>query len=340
MKTYENDLITVKKIIPNIEELTGRMILVTGSTGLIGSALVDLLCSISTPTKIYVAARNEKKVLNRFRSSLVEYVNYDALSDIDFELELDYIIHAASPASPRLYNDEPVETMLANLIGTRNISEYAISHNVKRIVYISSSEVYGIKENIDAYKEDDFGYVNINDPRACYPSAKRAAETLLASYKKEYALDYVVVRPGHVYGPTANLNDNRVSSAFFYDVLAGKDILLKSAGLQRRSYCYVADCATAILTALINGESGKAYNISNVDSVCSIRDLAESIAEVSGRELVFENPNQSEKQAFNPMQNSILDSEELSNLGWKACFDLKTGVSHTYNSLKERLSNV
>ena len=206
------------------------------------------------------------------------------------------------------------------------------THNCRRILYISSSEVYGNKKDNEPYLEDEYGYVDILDSRSCYPSSKRASETLCAAYSKEYGVDYTIARPGHVYGPTMTANDNRASSQFPRDVLAGKDIIMKSSGAQLRSYCYVLDCASAILTILLAGKNGEAYNISNKDSVVSIREMAESFAKNAGQKIVFENPSDIEKMAFNKMNNSSLNASKLESLGWKANFNLEQGVIATLDA--------
>ncbi len=335
--TYLNDLSAVQSIIPNLDSIENSSILITGATGLVCSAIVDFLLNINSKCNagitVYVAARNRQKALNRFSditaNSNVIYVDYDALEKVNWSFDVDYIIHGASPANPLLYATQPVETMMANINGIDNILKYAKGHKTKKVLLISSSEVYGKKDNVKPYGDTEYGYVDILNPRACYPSAKRACETLCAAYNAEFGVDSVVVRLGHVYGPTANRNDTRASSQFFYDVLDGHDIIMKSAGTQMRSYCYVVDCVSAIMTVLINGTSGKAYNVSNGDSVVTIRELAEEIAGFSNRKVVFENPLDIEKKGYNLMDNSSLDASSLEQLGWKGLFDIEIGVSHT-----------
>ena len=331
-----------QKECPNISILKNSSVLVTGATGLVCSAIVDFLLnyndSYNAGIIVYIAARSTERTQNRFgdriRRSDVVFVEYDALKTLHWDFKVDYIIHGASPANPSLYVEQPVETMLTNIVGINNILEYANNHNTKRVLFISSSEVYGRKENSEPYNDNEYGFVDILNPRSCYPSAKRACETLCSSYLAEYGVDSVIVRLGHVYGPTATRSDCRASSQFFYDVIDGHDIIMKSAGTQLRSYCYVIDCVSAILAVLINGESGRAYNISNPNSVVTIRELAKEISEVSGRKLVFEMPTQHERQGYNLMDNSSLDSSELIELGWNGCFDLRKGVEHTLSIME------
>ena len=338
---YRNDITSAQRAIPNLDRIKGRSVLVTGATGLVCSAIVDFLLNLNDTqnagTTVYIAARSRDKAERRFGARMnrsdVVFVEYDALEPIDWPFDADYVIHGASPANPGLYVKQPVETMLANLLGMNNILKAAQRLHTTRVLFVSSSEVYGRKENAEPYGDAEYGYVDILNPRACYPSAKRACETLCAAYRAEYGVDSVIVRLGHIYGPTATRADVRASSQFFFDVLDGHDIVMKSAGSQLRSYCYVVDCVSAVLTVLLNGETGKAYNISNPDSIVTIRALAEQIAESAGRRVVFENPSDEEKRGYNLMDNSSLDAASLLALGWKGAFGLRDGVEHTLQSI-------
>lgn len=111
--------------------------------------------------------------------------------------------------------------------------------------------------------------------------------------------------------------------------------MLKSDGKQIRSYCYSMDCASAILSVLTSGMDGEAYNISNKDSIINIREMAEYLAEAGGVDLIFDIPSNTEAAAFNPMDNSSLDSTKLEGLGWKGVFSAKDGLEHTVRVLKE-----
>ena len=147
----------------------------------------------------------------------------------------------------------------------------------------------------------------------------------------------MIIRPGHIYGPTALESDNRVSSFWAYAVARGEHIVMKSDGSQIRSYCYCLDSASAILKTLVKGEPVRAYNISNPESIISIREMAELLAKSAGVELKMEIPTESEKKAFNPMSNSSLDSTELLELGWRGLFNAERGFDHTVKILKEIL---
>lgn len=340
---YLSDLELAQKSAPNLEKLNHAKILITGAGGLIGSALADFL-TVLNDTKnagntVFLGARSPDKLRARFggrmdRDDMV-YFPYDAEKPICTEVCFDYVIHAASPATPSAYVASPVETMLANFDGMKCILSYAKERGVRRVLYVSSSEVYGRKDGSKPYHEADYGFVDLLNPRACYPTAKRAAETLCAAYGKEYGVDTVIVRPGHVYGPTAQETDDRAASQFLRDAAQGHDIVMKSAGTQMRSYCYVADCASSVFAVLLNGVCGEAYNISNPNSIASIRQFAECAASCGGKRIVFSNPSDAEKSGYNLMDNSSLDSGKIEALGWYGQFGLNVGIWRSLEELGE-----
>lgn len=228
----------------------------------------------------------------------------------------------------------PVETVLSNFDGVHTLLEFAKHNSTSRLLYISSSEVYGKKVSIDPFIEGEYGVIDIDNIRSSYAIAKRASEMLCKAYTSEYGVDTIIVRPGHVYGPSAQKSDKRLSSDFAYKAANGENLEMKSSGLQKRSYCYSVDCAIQILTALISGESGQAYNIGN-DSVTTIKKLAELYAKAGNVELITKNPTEEELKTFNPMRNSSLDNRKVKELGYRDTFSVEEGVNHTVEILKD-----
>lgn len=343
-KLWLADLDKTTAILPELKELAGTNVMVTGCTGLICSAVVDVLIRWNErhedKIKIFLAGRSKKKVVDRFapfiKEDWLEYVPYDATAaDNHFPKHCDYIIHGASNAAPGKIMKEPVETIMDNVLGVKCLLDYAKVCKAKRVLFVSSSEVYGKKDNAAPYRLGEYGFIELLNSRNSYSVGKRAAETLCVSYADEYGVETVIVRPGHIYGPTASESDNRVSSAWAYDVAEGKDIVMKSDGAQIRSYCYCLDNASATIKVLLKGKNCQAYNISNPDSVISIRQMAELLAKSAGVQLKVELPTEEEKKGFNPMSNSSLDSTELLALGWRGFFDSELGFSHTVQILRE-----
>ena len=346
-KQWIEDLDLVIKNCPELSELKGKTIMITGATGLICSAIIDILIrynqSVDDKIHIIAAGRSEDGMRERFDKYFYDdyftYMKYDSTKENSFNFECDYIIHGASNAFPKSISEQPVETMISNIIGIRDILEYVRNsqvskRSVKRVIYISSSEVYGNKSDNNPFVEDEYGIVDILNPRNSYSESKRAAETLCISYAEEYGLDTVIVRPGHIYGPTASRGDNRVSSMWAYDVAEGKNIVMKSDGSQLRSYTYCLDCASAILKVLLDGESNNSYNISNQNSVISIKEMAEILAKVGEVKLIIATPDETEKKSYNPMINSSLNSQKLMSLGWQGVFEAREGFEHTVKIIR------
>lgn len=343
-QTWIADIDRIIGVIPEIEQLAGKTVMITGASGLVCSSVVDVLFRFNDlhDEKISIVAtgRSYKRIYDRFGEMInrddFTFVAYDASKTDEYiAVNADYIIHGASNASPNMIVKEPVETMLSNFLGLKFLLDYAKNRGTKRLLFISSSEVYGEKEGSEPYREGEYGYIDLLKARNSYSVGKRAAETLCASYADEYGVESVIVRPGHIYGPTASSHDNRVASAWAYAVARGEDIVMKSNGSQIRSYCYCLDCASAILKVLLSGESGRAYNISNPDSVISIKEMAEVLVKSAGVELKEELPSEEERKGFNPMSNSSLESTSLIALGWRGCFDAESGFGHTVQILKE-----
>lgn len=336
---YWKDVSSVIENISNVKQIFGKTMLITGATGMVCSSVIDVIAWMNhhrdARIHLMLAGRNKEKIASRFRDVLsqgeYQFIEYDATKDQQLSLRVDYIIHGASNANPAIYAREPVETLLGNIVGLNTVLDVAKNNPRSRLLYISSSEVYGNRTDGSnrPYSEDDYGFVDILNPRACYPNGKRTAETLCASYGQEYGVDFVTVRLGHIYGPSITKVDTRASASFTRDVAAGHDIVMKSAGNQLRSYCYTLDCASAILTVLLNGSTGNAYNISNKDSIVSIRDMAEALAKAGGVKVIFNNPSDEEKKSYNLMSNSSLNAEKIEKLGWIAKYDLVEGVKRT-----------
>jgi nucleoside-diphosphate-sugar epimerase len=329
VRTYQQDLSRVANLLPT---LSGN-ILITGSTGLIGGCLVDLLMRHSH-CNVYALGRNSQRAAKRFSAyhddSRFHFLQHDICQPLDTDLDFDYIIHAASNASPNFFQQQPVEVMRSNIEGLCHLVEYGLQHKMRRMVYVSSGEIYGECDD-SVFTESSSGYIDILSPRACYPSSKRAAETLCAAYCQEYGSDIVIARPCHTYGPFFTESDNRVYAQFIRNVLSGEDIVMKSLGQQYRSWIYVVDCAAAILLLLEKGKQGKAYNIANEESNITIRQLAEKTAAIAGRRVVMDITDGGNTT---PISRAIFSTEKLESLGWHPLFTIDDGLRHTIEAMR------
>lgn len=344
-KTYINNLDTELRHSVGIERLAGSSVLITGATGTIGSFVADMLLRYNqisnAKIKLCVAGRNIQKLQMRYgiwKDPQLTIVRYNILEPICFDQKIEYVIHVAGNAHPTAFNGDPVGTIIGNVNGTYNLLQYAKIHGGKRLLYVSSGEVYGQGDlNLEEFHEEYAGYIDTAAPRSCYPESKRATENLCASYSSQYKFETVIVRPCHTYGPEITPTDNRANVQFIRNALNGEDIVLKSTGSQIRSYNYVGDCASGIITVLLNGKSGEAYNLANPYVHISISELAAIIANAVGKKVVFSNPSMVDIANRTPITKQVLSSKKLEALGWNPAFSIIDGIENTLRILRERL---
>lgn len=337
MRSYRDDIQKVATLPLPWEELEGCNILITGATGLLGECLVDVLMQhTDAHFHVWAAGRNEERAQCLFAKykgcPRFHFLRCDVTQPFDIEIPFHYIVHAASPASPAFFSTRPVETMLSNLLGVHNLMDYGIHHDMRRMLFVSTGEVYGEGDGRD-FTEEYSGYVNPLSARSCYPNSKRAAETLCAAYAAEYGADFVVARPCHTYGPHFTAEDNRVYAQFIRNVLKGEDIVMKSTGQQYRSWCYVADCVSGLLHILLLGKQGQAYNIADPASNITIRELAEMVASIGNKKVVIDLPDAQEQSGYNPVTRSVFSVDHLSALGWSVEGTMYEKMEHTLGEL-------
>lgn len=339
MSSYRDDIAHVAQQPLPWEKLYGCNILVTGATGLLGECITDVLMSHTEGNiLVWASGRDDeraKRMFSRFSSNpRFHYVHWDVMQPLPTTEDFHYVIHAASSASPRFFATQPVETILSNILGIRNLMDYGIRHNMRRLLFVSTGEVYG--EGDGRYFSEEYsGYVDSLSPRSCYPAGKRAAETLCASYAEEYGADFVVARPCHIYGPHFTSHDNRVYAQFIRNIINGEDIIMKSDGSQHRSWCYVTDAVSALLHILLKGESGNAYNVADPTSEITIRELAEIIAEAGQRKVIMQLPEKSEQKGYNPVTKSLFCVDKLKSLGWDVKGDMPKKIMRTISETKK-----
>lgn len=318
----------------------GKRILVTGSTGLVGSCLVDTLMAANKKGNkniIYAAGRSIKKLYDVFASYFKDDyfhpIVLDVCERIDDNTSYDFIINCASIATPALYTKLPVETFATNVIGAYNLLEYGTRHRGCKITLLSSFEVYG-KSDTRVFHETDCGLLDISSVRACYPEGKRAAEVLARSFFNEYGVSVNVARLSSVFGPWMDKNDNKAHAQFLRNALKGEDVVLKSEGKPVRSYTYVLDVVSAIFYILFKGRDGEYYNVSNETSVASIFEVAQIIATLAGTKVVREQTVSTDSSGYTPT-NCVLDNSKLLSLGWRAEYCLLDGLESCLKILKE-----
>ena len=328
------------------EKLKNNSLMLSGATGMIGSFLVDVILEKNLSDQlnctVYALGRNEQKAKVRFskfeEDSHFIFIPYDV--KLPFERDdigtVDYILHLASNTHPMQYSTDPIGTITTNIVGVKNLLEFAVAHKSSRFAFASSNEIYGENRgDVEFFDENYCGYINSNTMRAGYPESKRCGEALCQAYKAQKGLDVVIPRPTRSYGPTMLMTDTKAISQFIKKGIAGENIVLKSAGTQFYSYTYVADAVAGLLTILLKGENGEAYNIAEEHSDIMLKDLAGIIAGINNKDVVFEIPDAVEAAGYSTATKARLNGKKLQTLGWKPKYDIKSGMERTIRILKE-----
>lgn len=340
----KQDMETIFNHCLEIDRLRGKSILVTGARGMIGSFLIDffIFCNEvkSFHLNLYAAGRDKEKLAKQFDELVnmpyLHLLSYDLNKEIDWDFSVDYILHLAGESYPKLFMRHPAVNVLESVNGCYHLLTYASKHLVSRFLYVSSGEVYGQAiEGMEMFTEEYQGYINGLDSRSCYPVGKRAAETVCISFMEEHDMDLAIVRPCHIYGPTATTEDNRIIFHCMEALERDEDIILNSSGNQRRSYCYIADCVSAMLTVLLKGQNKEVYNIASPISKTTIKNLADTIASFGDKAVIVKLANDHETKWDNPMNMAVLSSNKLEKLGWKSYYSLWKGLEHTITIRKD-----
>lgn len=318
-----------------LELLAGKTVFVTGATGLIGSQMVYFLACCNRKKKlgirIIALVRSEEKGEKLFAHLMergdVSLCLGDVNQEICCEEPVDYVIHGASPTSSQYFVTQPVETIRTAIDGTANVLEFAAKKRVLGMVYLSSLEVYGVPEKEEGtIAEGDYGYIEPLSVRSSYSEGKRMVECLCASYASEYGVPVKVARLSQTFGPGVNYEDGRVFAEFARCALEKRDIVLHTKGNTVRSYCYTKDALSALLYILLKGNTGEAYNVTNMDTAVSIREMAELVCKTIGAgeiKVTVDIPEDIGKFGYNPEMVIRLDSGKLRNLGWEPTVGLE-----------------
>lgn len=316
-------------------------ILITGANGFLPAYMAKTLLNLNTtllkhsPCRVLALVRNYKHAREVFapyldRQDLV-LITQDVSEPLALPYPIHYIIHAASPASPRFYKDAPLSVIYPNVLGTINMLNLARTNPVRSILYFSSGEVYG--EFAGSIDENAYGIVDPTALRSCYAESKRMGENLCIAYGSEYGLPVKIARPFHTYGPGMKLDDGRVFADFVRSVVMGQDIVLTSSGEAKRSFLYLSDATLAYFLILTKGANNEAYNVANEQGVVSIKELAQIIASLfpeKGLQVRFEPPNESYMPS--PILSCDVKTAKLNALGFTPKVSIEEGFSKTIRS--------
>ncbi len=319
------------------------LVVISGANGFLPSYLVETFMYLNETrnlgVKVIGLVRNKDRAKMRFSNyahrNELKLLAQDICCDLRIDDKVDFIIHAASQASPKYYGRDPVGTLCANVHGTSNLLEFSKNAGARGFLFFSSSEVYGQIERMPV-KEDDFGYINPTDIRSCYAESKRMGENMCASWFHQYDVPAKIVRPFHIYGPGMNLDDGRVHADFISDVYHSRDIILKSDGMAVRSFCYLADATVGFFAVMLKGECGQAYNIGNDKVKISVLELAEALVRLfHEKNLKVVRSERSISTGYLKSKVSIIfpDISKVRKLGWEPVISLEEGFNRTIRSL-------
>jgi UDP-glucuronate decarboxylase len=293
-EVVERDLASLRsRLAPDLERMASSRVLVTGGAGFLGHSLVQLLASWNRTRPgdavELLVADNYARGLPAWLSALdgrdgVTCLRHDVTQPLPASVGgHDWVLHAASIASPTFYRQHPLETMDANVHGLRLLLDRAVAQAeagdpVSGFLVFSTSEIYGDPTpDMIPTPETYRGNVSCTGPRACYDESKRYGETLGVTFARQYGVPVRIVRPFNNYGPGLSLHDGRVLSDFARNVLAGRDVVMHSDGSPTRTFCYVEDAVVGYLRALVRGRDGEPYNIGVREPEISMLDLAHRV---------------------------------------------------------------
>ena len=326
-------------------DLRGKTVLITGAAGFLPAYMAETLLFLNEidpafGVRVIALVRNESHARARFahyegRDDLT-FLIQDASRPLDITERVDVIIHAASNASPKFYGRQPVETLLPNVIGTHHLLEFCRRTKVERFLFFSSGEVYG---EVDAAQvptaEGAYGAVDPAALRSCYAESKRMGETMCVAWSREHGVESRIVRPFHTYGPGMRLDDGRVFADFVADLVAGRDIVMRSDGLARRAFCYIADATEGFFTVLLKGENAVPYNVGNENAEVSIGELADILVRTcSDKHLRVVRQARPETGGYmdSAISRNVPDTSRLRELGWKPVTTITDGFKRTVRS--------
>lgn len=306
------------------ENVRDTSFLITGSTGLIGSNLVNALAYNSLEKnlniKIFLPVRNIESAQRQFSWTKAQIIPYQIGQSLEISSKVDYIIHLASPTSSQYFINHPVDTLEQNIEGTRALLEWAKDNLRKKFIYLSTMEVYGFPSKGHKVQENELGSFETMNARNSYPIAKLACEAICYSYYSQFKVPAVILRATQTFGPGVHYDDGRVFAQFMRSAIEKKDIILKSKGLTERSYLYTSDAVSAIILCAIQGKPGEAYSLANPDTYIAINDMAKMVAkDIAGGEIKvrYDIAENIEKLGYASTLFMDLDISKLRKLGWE-----------------------
>lgn len=332
---YQEDLQNILSL-EGLKNIQGKTFLITGATGMVGVMLIDALMALGN-VKVIAVGRNREKAKSRlgeyFENDNFEFLVQDVCLPFPNNLDVDFIIPAASNTHPLAYSKYPIETILINVKGAEYALELASKCNAT-VVYTSTNEIYGNAIANEVFTEDYNGKLNLSNARSCYNESKRTAESLCQSYIVEKNVNVKIARLCRIFGPTMLETDSKASSQFIKKAINNEDIVLKSEGNQYFSYTYVADAVMGLLQVLLHGEIGVAYNVSSEKTNIHLKDFAQLCADYNHKKVIFDLPSAEECKGYSIAMKAILSNDRIKGIGFKPMYSMDDAIRRTIEILR------
>lgn len=330
MNLEEEEIKVIAELPYSWEKIKNKTILVSGGTGFIGTAFIEIIKyrnqKYSQRTKVISLSRRGGE-----SSEYLESMKSDVKKPVQYGGKIDYVIHLASNTHPKQYAEDPVGTIMTNICGCDNLLKLAVEKKA-RFLLASSVEIYGQGSEIPM-NEKYCGYIDCNLARSGYNEAKRTCEALTQSYRSAFGVDAVIARFARVFGADKKF-DTKAMSQFMDNAVLGQDIIMKSKGQQRYSYCYIADAVSGLFKVLLDGQNGEAYNISDNYEGMTLSEYAEYIASLANLKVRYEIEN---NESVSKATFAILDTRKIKSIGWEPQYSVREGLKRTYAIKKEKI---
>ena len=333
-----------------VEQLYHKSIMISGATGMLASYFCYYLIWLNEVKHADITILALVRNLGKCQQVFGDYVNRDYFhkytdslaKELSISEPVDYIVHAASMASPQYYRDSPVEVVIPNAVGTYHLLELARKKQVKSFLYFSSGDIYGKMPNdVGEFSEEQMGIMNPLDEHSCYGGSKRMGEIWCAAYAREYGVPAKIARIGHTYAPTMDVDkDPRVFASFMKCLLEKRDIVMLSDGTAKRPFCYIVDAIAGYLLILLEGKNGEAYNVVNNNQFLSIGELADKLVTLVSEPKLKVIRRERVKDDFymenNINRQNLISAKKLQRLGWECQYDVLNGFGRVFKYLQKK----
>jgi UDP-glucuronate decarboxylase len=323
---------------------SNKTVLVAGANGVLPAYMIETLLYLNDKRNLKIRiiglVRDIKKAIKKFKyyqkRKDFRILQRDITEYFTIKERVDYIIHAASQASPKYYHLDPVGTLLANVVGTYHLLELAKKKSVENFLYFSSGEIYGtLSKPAVPINESMYGTINPLDIRSSYGESKKMGENMCIAYAHQFGIPIKIVRPYHSYGPGIALDDGRVFADFVADIISGRDIVIQGNGTELRSFCYLSDATLGFFTVLLKGKNLEAYNVGNPACLLSIEKLAIKLVSLfPEKKLKIVKQQRLKTDNYLKSKTTIAypDISKINNLGWFPKISIETGFKKTVES--------